>query len=105
MSKNEVVFVFAKPIVAAFGLGSVAADYCVAHVRCITVIVSKKQVTIEREEVDDEPITAIPIMISDQLLLIHYLYDFFMDGYKVLCISDITKIRREEIEECCSIRQ
>lgn len=62
-------------------------------------IVSQKQVTIEWEEVDDEPITAIPIMISDQLLLIHYLYDFFMDGYKVLCRSDITKIRRGEIEE------
>lgn len=55
---------------------------------------SNKQVSIEREEVDDEPITAIPIMISQQLLLIHYLYDFYLDGYKVLCISDITKIKR-----------
>ncbi len=62
-------------------------------------IASKKQVTIEREEVDDEPITAIPIMISQQLLLIHYLYDFYMDGYKVLCISDISKIERGEMEE------
>ena len=55
-------------------------------------IASKKQVTIEREDVDDEPITAIPIMISQELLLIHYLYDFYIDGYKVLCIPDITTI-------------
>ena len=32
-----VVFVFAKPIVTAFGLGSVAADYCVSHVRCVAI--------------------------------------------------------------------
>lgn len=62
-------------------------------------IVSKKQITIEREEVDDEPITAIPIMMSEQLLLIHYLYDFCTDGYKVLCIPDITKVERGKIEE------
>lgn len=62
-------------------------------------IASKGQVTIEREEIDDEPITAIPIMRSQQLLLIHYLYDFYIDGYKVLCISDVTKIERGEIEE------
>ena len=62
-------------------------------------IASKKQVTIEREDVDDEPITAIPIMISQELLLIHYLYDFYIDGYKVLCLLDITKIARGEIEE------
>lgn len=59
----------------------------------------KKQVTIERDEVDDEEITAIPIMMSRQLLLVHYLYDFYMDGYKVLRISDITKIERGEVEE------
>lgn len=60
---------------------------------------SNKQVSIEREEVDDEPITAIPIMVSQQLLLIHYLYDFYLDGFKVLCISDITNVKRGELEE------
>ncbi|MBD5471202.1 MAG: MATE family efflux transporter [Lachnospiraceae bacterium] len=33
----SVVFVFAKPIVAAFGLGSAAADYCVSHIRCVAI--------------------------------------------------------------------
>ena len=33
----SVIFVFAKPIVAAFGLGSAAADYCVSHVRCVAI--------------------------------------------------------------------
>lgn len=62
-------------------------------------IAQKKQMTIEREEIDDEPITAIPVMISQQLLLIHYLYDFYLDGYKVLCLADITEIERGEIEK------
>ena len=31
------VFFFAKPIVTAFGLGSMAADYCVSHVRCVAI--------------------------------------------------------------------
>ena len=33
----SVIFAFAKPIVAAFGLGSTAAGYCVSHVRCVAV--------------------------------------------------------------------
>lgn len=33
----SVVFVFAEPIVTAFGLGSVSAVYCVSHVRCVAV--------------------------------------------------------------------
>lgn len=33
----SVIFVLAKPIVAAFGLGSVAAEYCVSHVRCVAI--------------------------------------------------------------------
>lgn len=33
----SVVFVFAKSIVAAFGLGSAATAYCVSHVRCVAV--------------------------------------------------------------------
>lgn len=32
-----VVYIFAKPIVTAFGLGAEAAGYCMAHVRCIAV--------------------------------------------------------------------
>ncbi|MCM1083918.1 MAG: MATE family efflux transporter [Clostridium sp.] len=33
----SVVFIFAKPIVAAFGLGLAAANYCVSHVRCVAI--------------------------------------------------------------------
>lgn len=31
------VYIFAEPIVAAFGLGEEAVGYCTAHVRCIAV--------------------------------------------------------------------
>ena len=33
----SVVFIFAKPIVTAFGLGSEALNYCIAHVRFVAV--------------------------------------------------------------------
>ena len=32
-----VVFIFAKPIVSAFGLGTEAVGYCTSHVRCVAV--------------------------------------------------------------------
>ena len=32
-----VVFIFAEPIVTAFGLGSEAVGYCTAHVRCVAI--------------------------------------------------------------------
>lgn len=33
----SVVFVFASPIVNAFGLGTEAAGYCTAHIRCVAI--------------------------------------------------------------------
>lgn len=33
----SVVFVFANPIVTAFGLGAEATGYCASHVRCVAV--------------------------------------------------------------------
>lgn len=32
-----VVFIFAEPIVSAFGLGAEAAGYCTSHVRCVAL--------------------------------------------------------------------
>lgn len=32
-----IAFIFARPIVTAFGLGSQAADYCTSHVRCVAI--------------------------------------------------------------------
>lgn len=32
-----VVFIFARPIVTAFGLGPEAIEYCTSHVRCVSV--------------------------------------------------------------------
>ena len=32
-----IVYIFASPIVTAFGLGSEAAGYCTAHVRCVAI--------------------------------------------------------------------
>jgi len=59
----------------------------------------KMQISIEREEIDDESLSTIPIAVSDQLLIVEYLYDFNFDGFKVLCMNDISKIKRGKVEE------
>lgn len=59
----------------------------------------RRQVHIEREDIDDEAVTAIPLKVGNQLALVQYLYDFSMDGYKVLCLEDFTEIKRGRIEE------
>lgn len=61
-------------------------------------IVNKQQISIERNEIDDNAITAIPISESEKLLLIEYIYDFNMDGFKVILIDTITSVVRSEVE-------
>lgn len=58
----------------------------------------QSEITIKREAVDDEPISAIPVKVSSRLLLIYYIYDFTFDGCKVLSVEDISEIQREEID-------
>lgn len=62
-------------------------------------IKKQSQISIERKAVDDEPITAIPIAMSKKLLLIHYLYDFQFDGFKVLTMKDISRVKRGKVEK------
>ena len=62
-------------------------------------IKKQSQISIEREAIDDEPITAIPIAMSKKLLLIHYLYDFQFDGFKVLTMKDISRVKRGKVEK------
>lgn len=57
------------------------------------------EISIWREEIDEDLISAIPLKYSKDLLLISYLYDFNFDGYKVLCVKDITEIQRNQINE------
>lgn len=57
------------------------------------------EIGIWREKIDDDLISAIPLKRSNDLLLILYLYDFMLDGYKVLSMKDITEIQREESDK------
>ena len=61
-------------------------------------IKQRKQVYISRTKLKDEHMSAIPAKISRQLLLVQYLLDFHVDGFKVIRLSDLTDIRRNEIE-------
>ena len=56
-------------------------------------------ISIEREELDDYDMELIPQMIGENLLLASYVYDFEVDGFKVMNKRDITKIERGEIEK------
>ena len=51
---------------------------------------------IERKNIDTSNILATPLKVSNELLLIAYWYDFVMDGFKVIRISDITNIIQNE---------
>ena len=55
--------------------------------------------SIKREEIDDESLSTISIAVSNQLLIVQYLYDFNFDGFKVLSMNDISKIGRGKVEE------
>lgn len=55
-------------------------------------------ITVERESLDDYDMELIPQKIGGNLLLASYVYDFEIDGFKVITIKDITKIKRGEAE-------
>lgn len=56
-------------------------------------IESFHEITIWRGKIEDNSIDCVPIAVGRDLLLIQYLYDFQIDGYKILRIKDITCIR------------
>jgi len=62
-------------------------------------IISKNIIHIEREDIDYHVLEAIPIDINSKFLLFQYIYDFYFDGFKLICLDDITSIERGEIEK------
>lgn len=49
-------------------------------------------VCIRRKEIDSRSLQAIPIRYSDNLLLVQYIYNFYVDGQLVLRRKDITSM-------------
>ncbi len=64
-------------------------DYCIKN---------EYQCTIERPLFDEYPIHCLPIKRSEQLVLVHYMYDFSFDGFKIVRLNDITSLIRSETE-------
>lgn len=52
----------------------------------------------ERNKIDDLTLYGIPLMMSNNLLVINELYDFEFDGIKVIKIDDITAVYHGESE-------
>jgi hypothetical protein len=50
------------------------------------------QVHITRCKIDKNPIDCFPLIMSQDLLLVQYIYDFELDGYKLVRIKDMTSI-------------
>ena len=62
-------------------------------------IKAKNIMHIERENIDYHVLEAIPVDMNNKFLLIQYIYDFYYDGFKLICLDDITSIKRGEIEK------
>lgn len=58
----------------------------------------RNQIEIKRKHIDDDSIACIPLAVGENLLLIQYLDDFILNGYKIIRLKDITSVRSEEIE-------
>ena len=59
---------------------------------------SMSQCTIERRNFDDYNMYCIPIKRSKNLLMVHYIYDFSFDGFKIVRLKDITSVNHSDIE-------
>lgn len=56
-------------------------------------------VRIDREKIDDQTLDGVPLMIGRDLLLLHNMYDFQIDGYKIIRIKDINNVRSNETDQ------
>jgi len=59
----------------------------------------EKQISIKRDVIDENSLDIVPILLTEDFLLAHYVYDFLVDGYKAIAMKGITRIRRDDIEE------
>ncbi|MFA5385856.1 MAG: hypothetical protein WC364_14580 [Eubacteriales bacterium] len=55
-------------------------------------------VCVNRNEIDSDLLFCIPLIIEQNFLLAHYLYDFNLDGYIIVRIKDITSVKSDEKE-------
>lgn len=55
-------------------------------------------IRITRSKIDNEPIHCVPLVIGEGIVLVHYIYDFQFDGYKIIRTNDVTSVRVKEIE-------
>ena len=71
-----------------------------------TYIENRSIISIKREKIDNNTILSTPLKVSTDFLLLAYLYDFFLNGYKIVKIEDITQLKQSDsekhIEEICN---
>jgi hypothetical protein len=58
----------------------------------------KKFVSISRELIDAHRLDGFIVDFSDDLILLMFVYDFFLDGYKIVATRDVTAIKCGEVE-------
>jgi hypothetical protein len=56
-------------------------------------------VSIERNKIDNDWLLSMPLKSSTTLLLLSHLNEFLFDGFKIIRIGDITKLRHEPTVE------
>ena len=50
---------------------------------------------IQRSEIEDWSMSGFPVMVSPELVMLHYEYDFILDGYKIIRIRDIDEYKHD----------
>lgn len=68
-------------------------------IEVIEIAIQQKQIVrFAREDIDSDYIYGIPLLLQNELVLVQFICDFTIDGFKVLCLRDITEVYRSEEE-------
>ena len=66
-----------------------------------SAISRRAQVRLDRDEISARHVHGFPLRLESDLLLVHEVNDFRLDGYVVLRLRDITWVRDGECERFC----
>lgn len=68
-------------------------------IEAIKVAIQQKQIVrFARRDIDSDYIYGIPLLLQKELVLVQFICDFTIDGYKILCLRDITEVYCSEEE-------
>lgn len=55
-------------------------------------------IRIDRNKIDVCTIDCVPLLMGKDMILVQYLYDYMIDGYRIIRMSDITSIHHNDVD-------